>query len=36
MLILQSKKATILLLYTQKGVKIIIDALKTPDFVAII
>jgi hypothetical protein len=35
-LILQSKKATIPLLYTQKGVKMIIDALKTPDLIAII
>ena len=35
-LILRSKKATILLLYTQKGVKIIIDALKTPDLIATI
>jgi hypothetical protein len=35
-LILQSKKVTILLLYTQKGVKIIIDAFKTPDLVATI
>jgi len=34
--ILQSKKATIPLLYTQKGVKIIIDALKTPDLIATI
>jgi len=32
-LILQSKKATILLLRTQKGVKMIIDALKTPDLI---
>jgi len=35
-LILQSKKATIPLLCTQKGVKIIINALKTPDLVATI
>jgi hypothetical protein len=34
--VLRSKKATILLLYTQKGVKIIIDALKTPNLVATI
>jgi hypothetical protein len=34
--ILQSKKATIPLSHTQKGVKIIIDALKTPDLIAII
>jgi len=35
-LIPQSKKAIILLLYIQKGVKIIIDTFKTPDLVAII
>jgi len=35
-LILQAKKATILLLYTQKGVKMIIDALKILDFIATI
>ena len=35
-LIPRSKKATILLLHTQKGVKIIIDALKTPNLVATI
>jgi hypothetical protein len=35
-LILQSKKATIPLLRMQKGVKIIIDTLKTPDLIAII
>jgi len=35
-LIPQAKKATILLPRIQKGVKMIIDALKTPDLVAII
>jgi hypothetical protein len=35
-LIPQSKKATISLLHTQKGVKMIIDALKTPNLIAII
>jgi len=34
--ILRAKKATIPLLRTQKGVKIIIDALKTPDLVVTI
>jgi hypothetical protein len=34
--ILRAKKATILLLYMQKGVKMIIDALKTPDLIATI
>ena len=32
----RAKKATIPLLRTQKGVKIIIDALKTPDLIATI
>jgi hypothetical protein len=32
----QSKKATIPLLHTQKGVKMIIDALKTPNLIATI
>jgi len=35
-LVLQSKKVTIPLSRMQKGVKMIIDALKTPDFVATI
>ena len=35
-LIPQSKKAIILLLYTQKGIKMIINALKTPNLIAII
>jgi len=35
-LILQAKKATILLLHTQKGVKIIINALKTLNLIATI
>ena len=35
-LILQLKKATIPLPRIQKGVKIIINALKTPDLIAII
>jgi hypothetical protein len=35
-LVLQSKKAIIPLLYMQKGVKIIINTLKTPNLVAII
>jgi len=34
--IVQLKKATILLPRTQKGVKMIIDALKTPDLIATI
>jgi len=32
----RAKKATILLPHTQKGVKMIIDTLKTPDLVATI
>jgi len=32
----RAKKATILLPRTQKGVKMIIDALKTPNLIAII
>ena len=35
-LIPRAKKATILLLHMQKGVKIIINALKTPNLVATI
>jgi hypothetical protein len=35
-LIPRSKKVTIPLLRMQKGVKMIIDALKTPDFIATI
>ena len=35
-LILRAKKATILLLHMQKGVKMIIDTLKTPDLIATI
>jgi len=34
--ILRAKKAIVLLLHMQKGVKIIINAFKTPDLVAII
>jgi len=35
-LILQAKKATIPLPHMQKGVKMIINALKTPNLIAII
>jgi hypothetical protein len=35
-LVPRSKKATIPLPHTQKGVKMIIDALKTPDLIATI
>ena len=35
-LIPRAKKAIILLLYMQKGIKLIINALKTPNFIAII
>jgi len=35
-LIPRSKKVIIPLLYTQKGVKMIIDTLKTPDLIATI